>query len=225
MQAFQRAVGERLELFFGVLRLDARSFLQLIDLQHASFTMLLLLLSIGLSSAVGQSVVLFINRVRPVQFVWVLVSLGNYVIAGLLFWYLSTFAIVRFFWQQNLTWDLMLQTLILACTPLLFSLFIAVPVLGLIIELGLALWCLLAVMVGLTVVTSLTLGQAFLSAIGGWLVYRLLYTLFGRPMLFVIRSLQTRLFGVVVTLDPAELELRIKEGEESLKKVLTEYRL
>lgn len=225
MQSFLATLLQRLELFLGVLRLDESSFLMLFDIQRAPLIMLVLLLSLGLSSAIGQSVVLFINRVQPSQFVWVLVSLGSYVVAGLIVWYLSTYAIVRLFWRQELAWDLMLQTLILACTPLLFSFFTAVPVLGIIIELGLALWCLLAVMVGLTVVTSLSLWQAFLSAIIGWLAYRLLYGLFGRPMLIIIRGLQARLFGVVITLDPAELEQRIKEGEESLKEVLTEYRV
>ena len=212
------------ELFLGVLRLDETSFLMLVDLQQAPMIMLILLLCVGLSSAVGQSAVLFINRVRPNQFIWVLVSLGMYVIAGLVVWYLSTYAIVRLIWQQELAWQLMLQTLILACAPLLFSFFVALPVLGIIFELGLALWCLLAVMLGLTVVTNLNSWQAFLSAIIGWLLYRLLYGLFGRPMLIIIRDLRARLFGVMWTLDPQELEQRIKEGEASLREVLTEYR-
>jgi hypothetical protein len=166
----------------------------------------------GLSQSIGQSIVLFLNQVKPIRFV---LSLG---IAALLFvfstgfWVFSVWLVSHAVYGAEASFGEVFRALGLAYAPLLWSFLVALPYLGVPIEVILSIWSLLAFVRGFSVVTDLERWQVLGSAILGWFVLQIMQRTIGRPAVALGRWMSNTVAGAPLVTDLRELEQTVESG-------------
>ncbi|PIG93557.1 hypothetical protein [Gloeocapsopsis sp. IPPAS B-1203] len=159
-----------------MLALNSEAFEQINTLPYGSTVALVVVLAASLSQVVAQSVILFVNRVTPVRFVFTLL-IGIVLFAfGYLFLVLSTWLI------SFAPFSVVARTLGFSYAPLIFSVFGAMPYLGEPILSVLSLWQLLAMVVGFAAASDTNVWQAFGTVALGWFTLWLMQRTIGQPI-------------------------------------------
>ncbi len=153
-------------------------------------------LAAGLSQAVGQAFILFVNRVKPLRFAVSLWLEALLFAVGFLFWATSAWLVARLGFGVPVSLALVICALGIAHAPQLFAFLGALPYLGAPWLRLLSLWTALAFVVGFVAVTDLPAEAAFLCLAGGWLVMHAVQRTAGQPLAALARSLQNRAAGV-----------------------------
>ena len=178
-----------------VLSLQPDALRTLSSAPHSWTLGVLIVLAAGLAEALGQSVVLFANRVKPRHFaVSILLTALSYPVGISLF----TFSVVGLadgVFGQQLSVAQVLLLALWSFSPHLFGAFILVPYLGGFIALCLALWSLAIMTTGIYAVSTLSLTQAALCLALGWVLWQVLRRGVGWPVRGVTRWLRTRAAG------------------------------
>jgi len=150
----------------------------------------------GISEALGQSVVLFINRITPRRFtVTLLISAVSH-LAGYLLWAATIWLIGTYLFDRQLSFVAMASVVGLAYAPRLFAFFALTPFLGNTFSLLLSLWSLLAIVVAVGVGLHMTMWQAVVASGLGWLAVQVWQRTLGRPVYAVGTWIQRRAAGV-----------------------------
>jgi predicted Abi (CAAX) family protease len=208
----ETALNQFWDLVWGALTLNSDVFNWINSLPQGNQVALIIVLVAGLAQAIGQCIVLFLNRVKPFRF---FLSLG---IATLLFaftygfWAASIRLSANFFFDSNLDYPTVYRTLGLSYAPLMLGFFIALPYIGIPISILLSLWALLAEIVGLQVLTDLNAWGAFACAGLGWVVLQALQRTIGRPIIAVGKWLKNLAAGTTLVTDKKELEELLMQG-------------
>ncbi|MBE9114096.1 CAAX protease, partial [Nodosilinea sp. LEGE 07298] len=166
---------------------------------------LLLVLLAGLSQGIGQSIILFINQVRPARFV---LSLGiNAVLFafGFLALVLSTWLVTLAPWTRSIPFGQLVTVLGAAYAPLLFAFLGALPYLGVPILNLLAVWHLLAMVVGVGAIANLGISNAFGYVALGWVVLQVLQNTIGQPIANLGKRIANRAAGVELVTNRRDL--------------------
>ncbi|HIK43852.1 MAG TPA: CAAX protease [Leptolyngbyaceae cyanobacterium M65_K2018_010] len=182
---------------------------------------LLVVLLAGLSQGIGQSIILFLNQVKPVRFVLSLAINAVLFTLGFLALVLSTWLLTLTPWSQSVPFEQLVTVLGLAYAPLLFSFLGALPYLGLPILNLLSVWHLLAMVVGFGAITNLGLMGAFRYVFLGWLVLQILQNTIGRPIASLGKRIANRAAGVELVTSRRDLTASM---QESLDEVSTRWR-
>jgi hypothetical protein len=168
-------------------------------------------LAAGLSQAIGQAFILFVNRVRPLRFALSLLLEALLFAVGFLFWAASTWLVARFGFRVAVPLPMVIRALGIAHAPQLLAFAGALPYLGAPWLRLLSLWTALAFEVGFVAVTGLSGPQAFLCLVGGWLGMHAVQRTAGQPLVALGRSLQNRTAGVPLARG-RELEALLRAG-------------
>lgn len=198
------------ELLGGAFALDSEVFQQITLLPNGLWLALLVVLLAELSLGVGQSIILFINRVKPARFLFSLALNAILFTIGFLFLVFSTWLITLLPWSVSVPFSTLVLVLGLAYAPLLFSFLGALPYLGVPILNLLSVWRLLALVVGFSAVTNTTLSIAFGYVAFGWFVLQLLENTIGQPIARLAKALTARVSGVDFTTNRSELVERLQ---------------
>ncbi len=153
-------------------------------------------LAAGLSQAVGQAFILFVNRVRPLRFALSLLLEALLFAVGFLFWATSTWLVARLGFGVAVPLALLISALGIAHAPQLLAFLGALPYLGAPWLRLLSLWTALGFVVGFMAVTDLPAEVAFLCLAGGWLGMHAVQRTAGQPLAALARHLQNRAAGV-----------------------------
>ncbi|QYO68073.1 hypothetical protein [Leptolyngbya sp. 7M] len=148
------------ELFGGVFGLNAEVFKETDAIPRGLTGALLTVLLAQLSLAIGQIIVLFVNRVKPIRFVFSLLISAVLYTFGFLFLVFSTWLICQLPWSVSVSFLTLVKVLGLSYAPLLFGFLGALPYLGEPILSLLSVWHLLAMVVGLSAVTQMGIAEA-----------------------------------------------------------------
>lgn len=195
------------------LRSSVYQNIELIPLgNHIAFGVVLLA---GLSEAIAQAIVLFLNRVKPFRFVVSLAIATILFVFAFLFWASSTWIVSILLFQQQVTLLSLTRTLALSYAPKLLSIFIALPYLGVPVSITLSIWSFLAFLVGIRATLGLGLVQAFWCGVLGWIVFQALENTIGRPFALLGQWLRNTVAGVALVTDLKELEDFVKRGNRS----------
>jgi hypothetical protein len=189
----------------GVLRLDPAIFRAVQNNASANFVILTIVFLAGVSTTLGQCVVLLVNRVKPGHFI---ISL---LVSGALF-VLSLIIEVSIIWLTGISifhsreniGDV-IRAASLAYAPLFFGFFILLPYAGSFVDHVLDIWCLLALVVAVSVTLQLQLWQALLCVLCGWLFFQLMKFTIGRPIQSITRWLTRRAAGIPLSLKVQDL--------------------
>ncbi|BAZ08487.1 hypothetical protein NIES4071_02920 [Calothrix sp. NIES-4071] len=184
------------ELLGWVLALNSEAFEQINTLPYGSTVALIVVLFASLSQVIAQSIILFANRVKTVRFVLSLL-VGAIVFAfGYIFLVLSTWLLGFVPFAAQAPFKVIARTLGFCYAPLIFSIFGAMPYLGEPILAVLSLWQLLAMIVGLAVVSNTNVWQAFETVVLGWFTLWVAQRTIGQPIAKFGRWVISKVAGV-----------------------------
>lgn len=187
------------------LTLDERIFIAAQQAPWGLTFALLVVLLAGLSEALGQSIVLFASRVKPRRFVASLFLSANLYLFSFLFLSASVWLVGTQVFGREASFGTILRTVGLGYAPYLFSFFVLTPYFGNPIGLLLGVWSLLAILEAVQATLSLTLPQAFLCSVLGWLLLQLAQRTVGRPIIAAARWLRRRTAGAPLATSKREL--------------------
>jgi hypothetical protein len=159
----------------------------------------------ALSESAGQSVVLFINRVRPWRFslalsITVVSNLVGYGIWTLTIWFAGGVLFKSYPPLIGIA-----SAVGLAYAPQIFSFFVLTPFLGNSFGVVLSLWSMLAVIVAIRVGMLLETWQAVVLAVVGWILLQTVRRTIGRPVLALQRWAASRAAGVALVAKTSDL--------------------
>lgn len=153
----------------GVLSLDPAVFTTVLSTAGGGWVALAILFVAGISDMLGQSVVLFANRVSPRRF-WVSVFLSALLLAfSVVVWAVSIWLVVRFIFALNGLLSNIFILVALSQAPLVFGFLSLMPYLGNLIYHLVRLWSLLALVVAVKAVAAAVFWQGILACLIGWL--------------------------------------------------------
>jgi hypothetical protein len=170
------------ELVSGALRLDRSAFDAIEQSSHGLRDALVLLLLAGVSITLGQSVVLFLNRVSPGRFALALVLGGLELVLEALLWIISVWAVVGLLGVSRPHLVETLDVIGLAYAPFLFGVLAFLPYVGLPILSLLRLWVLLAAIVSTSAAFDVAPQLATVAVAGGFVCRWLLLHVFHRAV-------------------------------------------
>jgi len=143
------------DLVGGVFRLSLEAFQEIASLERGILPSVLVVLFAGLSLGIGQSIILFINRVKPVRFVFSLLLNAVLFTFGFLFLAFSTWLICLLPGSVDVSFRTLIKVFGFSYAPQLFSFLGALPYAGLPILNVLSVWRLLAAVVGFEAAAAL----------------------------------------------------------------------
>jgi hypothetical protein len=178
--SFFAYVGTLFRLVGGALHLDPLAFQSAFNHGEFSGIFIWIVLIAGMSLMLGQSVVLFANRVKPARFA---VS----ILFGAIKFILDVFTVLFVTWiianlRSEKSWDFWQvgRAIALAAAPYWLGVFILVPFLGLFWERLLKVYVFLAIMVAIQTIFELSFLRALSGSAVVWLVSYFLTLGFGR---------------------------------------------
>lgn len=166
----------------GVLRLQPDAFEQALNMHDRFAIAAAIVLISAFSLAIGQSIVLFANRVRPARFALSVAVNALLFAFGYLFLVLSTFAVSSLPGVVHVPFVNLLLVLAFSYAPLAFAFFEALPYLGNATLWALRVWHLPAMVVGIATTADVAFIDAFLYVVLGCLATVVIQHTFGRPI-------------------------------------------
>lgn len=165
-----------------VMALDSTIFLAYKSSPNGLLFALLLVTVAGGSKALGQSVILFINHVRPLRFALALCMGAVQHVVGFLLWTTAVWLAGVYGFQADATWAATATAVGVAYAPQILSFFELTPFLGNAFGFLLSFWSLLAMIAGVQVGLGLSPVQAILASGLGWLLLQIWARTLGRPL-------------------------------------------
>lgn len=212
----QTALDRFWQLLGWVLALKSEAFEQINTLPHGSTVALIVVLAASLSQVFAQSIILFINRVTPVRFVFSLLIGAVLFAFGYIFLVVSTWLIGFAPFTVEAPFGIVARTLGFSYAPLIFSLFGAMPYLGEPILALLSLWHLLAMVVGVAAASNTGVWQAFGTVVLGWVTLWVSQRTIGQPIASFGRWVVSQVAGVELVTGRERLLAVQKRGLRSL---------
>lgn len=188
--------GSFVRVVWDVLRLDRRSFEELQGVPGGLWVALGIVLLAGLSGALGQSIVLFANRIKPRRMLASLLLSSLFFVVGFAFLTLSISLVGDYLFARSSSLAEMALVVGLGYAPRMFSFFTLTPYFGVVLNVILSLWSLLAVVTGVSLALGLGLSQAAVCGGLGWLLIQVTRRTVGWPIVWISRSLQRSAAGV-----------------------------
>jgi hypothetical protein len=189
------------------MRLNPAIFTEIQQLQGGLGVALLIVTLAGLSEALGQSVVLFINRLRPRRFILALMITAASHMVGYLVWTVTVWLVGVYVFGQQVSLSAVACVVGLAYAPQTLAFFELTPFLGNPFSIILSLWSMVAIIIAVRVALTLELWQALLASGLGWIAIQLWRRTIGRPIYALGRWLQRRAAGVPLEFTLADLAL------------------
>jgi len=206
------AINQFWTLVSGVLLLNPQTFTTINNLPLGLIASILIVLLAGLSQTFGQSVMLFINRVRPLRFILSMAIAAVIFVFNYNFWVLSTWLVAKWFYGVNLPLVEVVKTLGFSYAPLLLGFLMVIPYFGMPILIVLSIWTLMAIATGLGAISNLGIWQAFESCLGGWLVLQISQRVFGKAIARITSQIVDWVAGVELITEPDYLEQMLYSG-------------
>lgn len=198
------------ELLGWIFVLNGEAFQTAATLPGGMTLALCVVLLAGLSLTVGQSIILFINQVKPIRFIFTLLISAILYLFEFLFLVLSTWAITLLPRSIHVSLPTLIIVLGLSYAPLLFSFLGALPYFGVPLLRILSIWHLLAMVVGFSAVANIGAGFAFGYVAFGWFVKEALENTVGQPISRLGKTISDFVSGVDLTANRGELRERVR---------------
>lgn len=159
----------------------------------------------GLSESLGQSIILFINRVSPPRFLFSLVITAANHLVGYLLWTVTVWLLGYYLFDRFAPLAAVASAVGLAYAPQLLAFFELTPFFGNSFSVLLSLWSMMAIVIAVRLGLVLETWEAIAVSGTGWLAIQLWRRTVGRPIYGMGRWLQRRAAGVPLTYTTADL--------------------
>lgn len=204
------------ELIGGAFAFKADAFRTVVRLPSGQTIALLVVLLAGFSLAIGQGIILFINRVQPIRFVFSLLLNAVLFTCGFLFLVGSTWLIGWLPGLVTVPLGDLVKVWALSYAPLLFSFLGALPYAGVPLLNLLSVWRLLDMVVGFSAIAPVNEASAFVHVAFGWFALQLLEGTIGQPIAKFGQRLAERVAGVDLADNQDELAAMVRSGLDAL---------
>lgn len=178
------------------LALDEEIFIAVQTSRQGLWIALIVVGLAGLSQALGQSLVLFINQVRPRRFILAMIASTVVHMGGYGLWMASVWAVGVFAFGADVSMSAVAAAVGVAYAPQLLAFFELTPFLGSPFGVLLSLWTLLAIVVAVRAGFGLETWQAVATSALGWLLLQALRRTLGAPVYALGRWIEQRAAGV-----------------------------
>ena len=178
------------------LALDQGIYVAVQESRQGLFIALIVVGLAGLSQALGQSLVLFINQVRPRRFILAMIASTIGYMGGYGVWLASVWLVGVYAFGADVSWMAVAATVGLAYAPQLLAFFELTPFLGNPFGVLLSLWTLLAIVTAVRAGFGLETWQAVATSGLGWLLLQAWRRTIGAPVYALGRWIEQRAAGV-----------------------------
>jgi hypothetical protein len=209
------SIGQTIRM---AMRLDPSIYRAIQVAPHGIWVAIFIVSMASISEALGQSVVLFINRVRPRRYLLALgISTASNMIAYLL-WTAVIWLMGAFFYGLNFPFIAIASAVGLAYAPQLLAFFELVPFLGNPFGIILSLWSMLAIAVAIYVGLNFTFWQALIASAVGWLLIQVFRRTIGIPVYALGHWIQDRAAGAPLRFNVKDIP-RLRRSPRLLENV------
>ena len=198
-----------------VLRLETSAIGPLTQLAGGGQLALLVVVLAGLSEALGESLVLFVNRVPFKRFLVSVVISAVIFVCTYGFLTLSIFAVARLAFGATASVGAVARVVGCAYAPMIFSFVTFIPFFGQPLGTILHLWSLVAVLLGVETVFTLSPPQSLACVTLGGLVLFTVQRTVGRPLTALARWLRRRAAGTPLTTGRKKMQALIDAGPDA----------
>ncbi len=136
----------------------------------------------GISTMIGRSVILFLNRVRGLRFALAIVGAGVWTVFFFLLQGVVVGLVGRLALGRAPTWVELLSIVLLSAAPLCFDFLVLIPHFGQFIGRVLEVWAFIVLIVGVSALFHVNLWGALAVTGAGWLVRHLLAQVVAGPL-------------------------------------------
>lgn len=206
------AINNFWDLVAGILYLNPETFARINTLPLGLLSSILVVLLAGLSQTIGQSAMLFINQIRPLRFVLSVAIAAIIFVFNYNFWVLSTWLVIEWFFEVDVSLLDVIKTLGFSYAPLLLGFLMIIPYFGMPILIVLSIWTLIAIVTGLGVISTLGVWDAFECCFAGWLILQLSQRVLGKEIARVTNKIVDWVAGVDLVTEPEYLEQMLYSG-------------
>ena len=162
------------DVIVGVLTLDPEVFVATLNTPGAWKIALAILFLAGASDMLGQSAVLFANRVTPRRFLVSMIASAFLLVLSAVVWAVSIWLVVVFVFALDGKFSRIVILVALSYAPLILSFAVLLPYFGNTIYHFLRIWSLVALIVGVKAVAAAVFWQGILACLIGWLFIQLI---------------------------------------------------
>jgi hypothetical protein len=184
------------EAILRALALDGEVFVAVQQSRQGFWIALIVVGLAGLSQALGQSLVLFINQVRPRRFILAMMASTIGYMGGYGLWLVSVWLVGVYAFGAQISWMTVAAAVGLAYAPQLLAFFELTPFLGSPFGVLLSLWTLLAIVTAVRAGFGLETWQAVVASGLGWLLLQGWRRTIGAPVYALGRWIEQRAAGV-----------------------------
>lgn len=149
----------------------------------------------GLSEAIGQSVVLFANEVKPRRMIMSLVLSAFLFLGGYVLWVATIWIIAVILFRPETSLINVIRAVGLGYAPLLFGFLGVLPYFGVGALSLLYFWAFTAIVSAISIIMDLNTLQAVLVSVGGGLLILRLRATMGKPLVKFFRRLRNAAAG------------------------------
>jgi len=177
------------------MRLDPKVFAYVEQYQRSVWVILVIALLGGASLLLGQSVILFVNRVKPGRFVMSLLMNGIVFTLSLIVWAICIWIIGRFFFDNPPTVRVVMRMVGLGAAPYIFGFLILAPYAGNFFGRVISVWRFLIVLAGIDYLYPRGFWASLIVVGLSWLLMMLLTAVAGKPVIALRNKLWHRISG------------------------------
>lgn len=186
MFEFFQGVGDYLYYLWRVITqamlLNETTFANVEQLPRSGLLTLGIAVIGGVSQLLGQSVILFVNRVKPGRFAVSLLLGGLVYFIGILVWGTAIWLSSRLLFRVDDSYATVLRMVTLGAAPFVFGFLVLIPYAGAFIGRVLGVWSLLIVLAAVNFTYGFTFWQGAVVVTLGWLLMMLLSNTIGKPV-------------------------------------------
>ncbi len=215
VQGFFTYISYLLQTINYSLRLDPQLYEFVSETPESRWLVFGVVFLAGASTLLGQSVVLFVNRVRRGRFVMSLVFNGIVFIVSYFVWGLTIAVIGQLLFPDELSVWGVVRMVGLSTAPLIFGVFILIPWMGPFIGKILNIWSFLILVSVVEFGFQVGLVRALIVVGIGWLIMMLLNNVIGRPIVALRNRLWRLVAGTSLDADTQDLLLQFSKSGDA----------
>jgi hypothetical protein len=180
------------EIIRGVLSFDADAYLAVLIQDGGGRVALAVLFLSTLSLSLGQSVVLFANRVGRRRFVLSLMLSATLLVVGVYIWTTAVWLLAATLFDAHQSFRNIFIVVSLSYAPLIYGFLVLLPYLGNIIYMVLRVWILLVLLLAVQALFNFGWLDAVLCSFFGWIILELIVRI---PMITAVERWLWRVFS------------------------------
>lgn len=162
------------EIITGVLSFDADAYIAVLTQPGGGRMAVAVLFISTLSLSIGQSVVLFANRVGRRRFVLSLILSATLLVLGVFIWATAVWLLAGTLFGAHQSFQAVFIVVALSYAPLIYGFLVLLPYLGNIIYVVLRVWILLVLLMAVQALFGFSLFDAMICSFLGWVILELI---------------------------------------------------